>query len=118
MTENKSNTTVVVTKVFDHGCPVCDTMSRFDKSMFEGFPEVSFQEIPFDTLRDFEGNTTRTRIYQCLERYAVSDTYEIDFPTYLFLSTTGKYLGFLQGALSLRELREGVKQILEQHTSE
>lgn len=109
---------VIVTKVFDHGCSVCDTMSRFDKSVFEGFPEISYQEISFDNLRDYEGNLTKTRIYQCLERYAVSPTYEIDFPTYLFLGKTGKYLGFLQGALTLKELRDGVKQILEQRSSE
>ena len=109
---------VIVTKVFDHGCSICDTMSRFDKSVFEGFQEISYQEIAFDNLRDYEGNLTKTRIYQCLERYAVSPTYEIDFPTYLFLSKTGKYLGFLQGALTLKELREGVKDILEQRTSE
>lgn len=109
---------VIVTKVFDHGCPICDTMSRFDKSVFDGFPEISYQEVSFDDLRNYEGNTTKTRIYQCLERYAVSATYEIDFPTYIFLTKAGKYLGFLQSALTLKELREGVKQILEPHTSE
>jgi len=110
---------VIATKVYDLECPVCDTMSRFDSSVFEGFPEVSYQAITFDTLRDkIETNKTSQRIYQLLERYAVSPSYEIDFPTYVFMSKTGKYIGHLQGALDLREFREGVKSILDQKHSE
>lgn len=106
-------TKLIVTKVYDHNCPICETMSRFDRSVFEGFPEISYQEITFDDLSDREGNFTKITLYQCLERYAVSATYEIDFPTYVFLSKRGQYKGHLQGAHTMRELREGVKNILE-----
>ena len=108
---------LIVTKVFDHNCPVCETMSRYDRSVFEGFPEISYQEIPFDDLQNREGNVTKITLYRCLERYAVSATYEIDFPTYVFLSKRGEYKGHLQGALTVQKLREGVKEILDK-TSE
>lgn len=110
---NEKEETYIVTKVYDQNCPICETMSRFDRSVFEGFSQVSYQEISFDDLQDREGNFTKITIYQCLERYAVSPTYEIDFPTYVFLTKKGQYKGHLQGALSLRELREGVKNIVE-----
>lgn len=108
---------MIVTKVFDQNCPICETMSRFDRSVFEGFPEISYQEVAFDDLADRENNLTKIRIYQCLERYVVSPTYEIDFPTYMFLSKQGQYKGHLQGAYTVSKLREGVKRILE-NTSE
>lgn len=106
-------TEVIVTKVYDVNCPICETMSRFDRSVFEGFPQIAYQEIPFDDLQDRENNLTKITLYRCLEKYAVSPTYEIDFPTYVFLTKQGRYKGHLQGALSMRELREGVKNILE-----
>lgn len=108
---------LIVTKVFDKNCPICETMSRFDRSVFEGFPEVSYQEISFDALQDRGNNFTKITIYKCLERYAVSATYEIDFPTYVFLSKQGQYKGHLQGAMTIAELKKGVKNILEK-TSE
>lgn len=108
---------MIVTKVFDHNCPICETMSRFDRSVFQGFPQVSYQEVSFDDLQNKEGNLTKTILFRCLERYAVSPTYEIDFPTYVFLTKKGKYAGHLQGAYTIQKLREGVKKILEE-TSE
>jgi hypothetical protein len=103
---------VVVTKVYDSGCSVCETMSRFDRSVFEGFPELHYREITFDDLQNMGNNQTKINLYQTLERYAVSPSYEIEFPTYVFLSRTGRYLGHLQGSLTIRKLREGVKDIL------
>lgn len=87
-------------------------MSRYDRSVFEGFPEISYQEIDFDDLQDRENNLTKATLYRCLERYAVSPTYEIDLPVYVFLSKPGKYLGHLKGGLTIQKLREGVKDIL------
>ena len=107
-----------VVKVYEEGCSVCDTMSRYDRSVFQSFPSLSLIEISFEEVQDYERDPFRQRVYRLLEQYAVSPTYEIDFPTYLFLSEEGKYKGFLQGALELKELREGVKGILGNHSSE
>lgn len=101
-------------KVFEDGCIVCETMSRFDRAVLEAFPNANFREIPFDEIADHENDPFKRRIYQLLETYAVSPTYELDFPTYLFLDNSGKYKGFLQGALELNEFREGVKKLLEE----
>lgn len=106
----------IVTKVYDQGCPICETMSRFDQSVFQAFPEVKFQEVLFDDLREFDNNLTKQRIYRCLEQYAVSPTYEIDFPTYVFLTKQGKYMGHLQGAHTIQKFREGVKNILDNNS--
>ena len=108
---------LIATKVFDYNCSICETMSRFDRSVFEGFPEIIYQEILFDDLEQGREDFTNSTLYRCLERYAVSSTYEIDFPTYVFLNQKGEYKGHLQGALTLPKLREGVKEILDR-TSE
>jgi hypothetical protein len=81
-------------------------MSRHDRSTFEGFPDVSYQEVNLDDVINHGGNLTKFRIYQCLEKYCLSPTYEIDLPVYLLLDKQGKYLGHLQGANTIREIRE------------
>ena len=103
-----------VVKVFEEGCIVCDTMSRFDKSVLEAFSEADFKQISFEEVQEYEGDPYRQKIYRLLETYAVSPTYELEFPTYLFLGKSGQYKGFLQGALELKEFREGVKKFLDE----
>jgi len=102
-----------VIKVFEDGCTVCETMSRFDRSVFEGFPDCKVVELPFEDVQNYEGDRFKQKVYGLLEAHAVSPTYEIEFPTYLFLNEKGGYLGVLQGALELRDFREGVKGILD-----
>lgn len=106
--------TDTVVKVFEEGCIVCETMSRFDKSVLEAFPGADFKEISFDEIQDYERDPFRQKIYRLLETYAVSSTYELEFPTYLFLGKGGQYKGFLQGALELKDFREGVKKFLDE----
>jgi len=107
-----------VVKIYEDGCSVCETMSRFDKSVFEGYPNCRVIDLPFEVLQDYEGDAFKQRVYRLVETYAVSPTYEIEFPTYIFLDDRGKYAGYLQGALDLRDFREGVKSILENTSPE
>jgi hypothetical protein len=96
-------------------------MSKHDRATFESFPEVNYQEIYLSEVLDNTNSArplTLQRIYQCLERYCLTPTYEIDLPVYLFLTRQGKYLGHLQGALTIPEIREGVKSFLNTQISE
>ena len=96
----------ITTKVFDNGCEVCKHMSRHDRATFEGFSNMDYQEINLDDIINHNGNLTKVRIYQCLERHCLSSTYEIDLPVYLVLDRQGKYVSHIQGAQTISELRD------------
>ena len=106
----------IVTKVFDSDCDICKHMEKHDQATFESFEGFLYQKLSLDEIINHESNLTKLRIYQCLERYCLSPTYEIDLPVYVLLSKQGKYLGYLQGALTVSELREGVKSILSENS--
>jgi len=105
--------TVIVTKVFDKDCDICLHMSKHDRATFESFEEIAYQEINLEDVITHEGNLTKVRLYQCLEKYCLSPTYEIDLPVYIFMSKQGKYKGHQQGAATVIELRDKIKEILE-----
>lgn len=109
--------TLIATKVFDDNCEICKHMSRHDRSTFEGFPEVSYQEVNLDNVIDHGGNMTKLRIYQLLERYCLSPTYEIDLPVYLLMNKQGKYVGHLQGANTIKEIREWYSECKPESTT-
>ena len=116
MTDSGKGKTLIVTKVYDKDCDICNHMSKHDRATFESFPEVGYQEILLDDVINSENTSrplTAQRIYQCLERYCLSPTYEIDLPVYLMLSKQGKYKGHVQGAATVVELRDQIKQSLE-----
>lgn len=110
MSEGK---TVIVTKVFDENCDICKHMSKHDKVTFESFDEIGYQEVKLDDVINHESNFTKLRIYQLLERHCLSSTYEIDLPVYLFMTPKGQYKGHWQGAGTIVELRDKIKECLE-----
>jgi len=103
----------IVTKVFDDDCDICKHMSKHDRATFENFDELAYQEVRLDDIMSHEGNLTKLRIYQCLERYAVNPDYTIDLPVYVFLSKQGQYKGHHVGAATILELRDKIKEVLE-----
>ena len=105
--------TYIATKVFDDGCDICNHMEKHDRATFEGFEEISYQTVKLDDVINHDNNLTKLRIYQLLERYCLSPTYEIDLPVYLIMDKKGKYLGHWQGAGTIVELRDKIKECLE-----
>lgn len=103
----------IVTKVFDDDCEICKHMSKHDRATFENFDELAYQEIRLDNVIAHENNLTKLRIYQCLERYALNSDYTIDLPVYVFLSKQGQYKGHHVGAATIVELRDKIKEVLE-----
>jgi hypothetical protein len=97
--------TLIATKVFDKNCEICRQMSRHDRATFEGFEGVDYQEVDLDDVINSQGNLTKMRIYQLLERHCLSSTYEIDLPVYLVMDKQGKYISHVQGANTIQELR-------------
>lgn len=108
--------TVIVVKVSDKSCENCKHMSRHDRAVLEGFPEVSFQEVELDDVINYDSDFTKFRIYQCLEKYALNKDYTVDLPTYVFLTEGGQYLGHHVGVATITEFREKAREILGQNS--
>lgn len=113
MTESATGKNYIATKVFDEDCDICKHMSKHDRATFESFDDVSYQEILLDDVINHGNNLTKVRLYQLLERYCLSPTYEIDLPVYLVIDKKGKYRGHQQGAATILELRDTIQQCLE-----
>jgi hypothetical protein len=113
MTDTATGKTFIATKVYDDACDICKHMEKHDRATFEGFDGIAYQTVKLDDVINHDNNLTKLRIYQLLERYCLSATYEIDLPVYLIMDTKGKYLGHWQGAGTITELRDKIKECLE-----
>ena len=113
MTDTATGKSYIVTKVFDENCDICKHMARHDRATFESFSELGFQEVNLDAVINHEGNPTKLRIYQILERYALNRDYTIDLPVYVIMTKRGEYKGHHVGAATVVELRDKVKECLE-----
>jgi hypothetical protein len=105
--------TYLAVKVFDKDCEICQHMAKHDRPTFENFPEIAYQEVKLDDIINHENNLTKLRIYQILEKYALNPDYTIDLPVYVVLSKQGKYKGHHVGAATITELRDKIKECLE-----
>jgi hypothetical protein len=104
---------LIVTKVFEKNCDVCNHMSKHDRVTFESYPEIGYQEVNLDDVINHSGNLTKLRLYQCLEKYALNPDYTIDLPVYVVLSKGGRYVNHHVGAATITELREKIDECLE-----
>jgi hypothetical protein len=106
-------TDIIVTKVYDHDCDICNHMEKHDRATFESFPEIGYQKVTLEEVIAHDNNRTKMRIYQCIERHCLTPTYEVDLPAYIALNKKGAYLGHVQGANTIVELRVWVKSLLD-----
>ena len=113
MSETATGKNYIAVKVYDDNCDICRHMSKHDKATFENYDEVAYQEIRLDDVIAHGDSLTKQRIYQLLERHCLSPTYEIDLPVYLIMSKQGLYQGHWQGAGTIVELRDKIKECLE-----
>jgi hypothetical protein len=113
MTDTATGKKYIAVKVFDKDCDICKHMSKHDRAVFEGFDEIGYQEVPLDNIINHENNLTKLRIYQVLERHALNPDYTIDLPVYVVLTTQGQYKGHHVGVATIVELREKIKECLE-----
>ena len=104
---------LIATKVFDEDCDICKHMSKHDRATFESFEEVGYQEVKLEDIIAHNNNLTKVRIYQCLESHALNPDYTIDLPVYVILSKQGQYKGHHVGAATIVELRDKIKECLE-----
>jgi len=104
---------VIATKIYDTDCEICKHMSKHDRATFEGFEEILYQEVKLDDIISHDNNLTKLTLYRCLEQYAVNPDYTIDLPVYVLLSKQGKYKGHHVGAATIVELRDKIKECLE-----
>jgi len=106
----------IAVKVFDKDCETCQHMSKHDRVTFEEFSEIGYQEVQLDDIINHNNNLTKLRIYQILEKYALNPDYTIDLPVYVVLSKQGKYQGHHVGAATIVELRDKIKECLEENS--
>jgi hypothetical protein len=107
---------ITITKVHDKNCDICNHMSKHDRATFESISEVNYREVTLDDVINPSNTarpTTYQRLYQCIERYALTPTYEVDLPVYIALNKKSEYLGHVQGANTIVELRDWVKSLLD-----
>jgi hypothetical protein len=110
MTEGKNT---LAFKVYDKDCEICQHMSKHDRATFEGFPEIDYREVSLDDVISHGNDPLKARVYRCLEKYAVNPDYTIDLPVYTLLSRDGQYKGHHVGAATIKELRDKIKECLE-----
>ena len=103
----------VAFKVYDKDCDICKHMSKHDRATFESFSEVTYKEVDLDDVINNGGDPLKLRIYQLVERYCLTPTYEIDLPVYLLMTKKGEYKGHHVGAATIVELRDKIKECLE-----
>lgn len=113
MSDTSTGKNYIAVKVLDKNCDICKHMSKHDRATFENFDEIGYQEVLLDDIINNGGNLTKLRIYQLLERHCLSPTYEIDLPVYLIMTKQGMYRGHWQGAGTVVELRDKIKESLE-----
>ena len=104
---------ILAFKVYDKNCDICKHMSKHDRATFESFPGVDYGEISLDDVINNGGDPLKLRIYQLVERYCLTPTYEIDLPAYLLMTKKGEYKGHHVGAATIVELRDKIKECLE-----
>lgn len=102
----------IATKVFSNDCVICEHMSRYDRSVFEGFPSVAYQEVDLDAIVDNGGDPTKLRLYQIIERNALNNDYTVDVPLYIVMDKQGKYMGHHSGEASIVELRNEIRNMI------
>ena len=106
---------IIITKVHDKGCDICLHMSKHDRATFDSIPEVDYREVLLDEVINFTSTArpvTYRQLYQCIERHCLTPTYEVDLPAYIALDKKGGYVGHVQGANTIVELRDWVKSML------
>jgi hypothetical protein len=108
-----SGKTYIAVKVYDKDCDICKHMSKHDRAVFEGFEEIGYQEVLLDDVIHHENSLTKLRIYQILEKHALNPDYTIDLPVYAILTNKGKYVGHHVGVATITELRDKIKECLE-----
>jgi hypothetical protein len=105
--------TTLAFKVYDKDCDICKHMSKHDRATFESFSGINYNEINLDDVINNGGDPLKLRIYQLVERYCLTPTYEIDLPVYLLITKKGEYKGHHVGAATVVELRDKIKESLE-----
>jgi hypothetical protein len=113
MTDTATGKNYIAVKVFDKNCDICKHMSKHDRATFENFDEIGYQEVLLDDIIQHDNNLTKLRIYQVLEKHALNPDYTIDLPVYVLLTKQGKYRGHHVGAATVVELRDKIKECLE-----
>ena len=107
---------IIITKVHDKNCDICLHMSKHDRATFNSISEVEYREVLLDDVinpLDTALSITYQRLYQCIQRYCLTPTYEVDLPIYIALDKKGAYLGHIQGANTIVQLRDWVKTLLD-----
>ena len=108
----------LIIKVYADDCEICKQMERHDSVVFAESPNAVYRKVELNDLLDNERDATKEVIYKHLEQYCLTPTYEVDLPTYIFMTNKGQYLGNQVGAATVSELRSRVKTLLSDRSSE
>lgn len=102
----------LIIKIYADDCEVCKQMERHDTVVFAESPSAIYRKVELNDLLDNKRDAAKEIIYKHLEKYCLTPTYEVDLPTYIFMTSKGQYLGNQVGAATVSELRSRVKTLL------
>jgi hypothetical protein len=103
---------MLVTKVFDLNCPVCEAMAAYDKAVVSEL-ELKAESINLDNLLNPDNeNPFECRIAQYVEQYACNADYTLDLPAYI-ITEGKKYVGHIVGEQTAKELKEKLAGIVD-----
>ena len=107
------NSKITLTKVYSRDCEICEHMSRYDLSVAEGFSVLEYKTVDIDDIVDHSGDPGKLLLYSLIERHAINPDYTVDVPIYLLSDNEGKYIGHLSGEMNIKDLRNGIKRLIE-----
>jgi hypothetical protein len=103
---------MLVTKVFDLNCPVCEAMGAYDKTVVSEF-DLKAEAVNLDTLLNLNNeNAFECMIAQYVEQYACNADYTLDLPAYI-ITEGKKYVGHIVGEQTAKELKEKLAEIID-----
>lgn len=103
---------IEITKVYDHGCPICEKMAEYDEKIVSDL-NTKMTTVVLEDVLDAEGDQVfYLALSQYLERYAVNPDYTLDLPVYM-VTQSKKYLGHINGDHSQYELKSKLENIFE-----
>jgi len=103
---------IEITKVYDHGCPICEQMSQYDEKIAADL-NTKLTAVVLEDVLDAEGDKVfYMALGQYLERYAVNPDYTLDLPVYM-VTHNKKYLGHTIGEQSQYDLKSKLENICE-----
>lgn len=111
-------TNLIVAKIYDNDCPICEAMSKYDEETLISLdPTPTYIKRTLSEIVSLDNDSSIDALLAHLvERYACNSDYTVDLPVYMLVE--GKnYLGHSSGECSPHELRTRLQGAMDGRTN-